>query len=587
MMQSMLLSGSGSLRIGQWVPSQGGYYAGLLTTGSESFTNLDGAGAIYEIYIAEKSVSQSQGQYKNAASCDGNHTYPGTTTAPNAEWDGYFNTYTSVLSGASSTHPVFQTVQALSITIDGTVFDDWYIPAHQEAGVIYTNLKNSSGWQGSSEEFDSTSAGTSNAIGELWTSSSDSCNNTGNTTTAGKWFPTNGGNGLVYGYSKNETATIRPVRRVLVSNPDATPPTVAITSPQTSVGVSETMVVSFDLSESSTDFVVGDITVTNGSLSNFTGSGFSYTALFTPVATAGVTATILVPSNSFSDAQGNFNQDGNDPDNSIDINIISNPAGQVEYTSTGSFTWTAPAGVTSVCAVAVGGGGASGTQGGGGGGLGWKNNIPVTPGYNYSVVVGASGQGSYFGAASNNSYASGLGGGAGSNTATNTAGTGGGYYGDGGGNGGNGSLSHSGDYWGGGGGGAGGYSGNGGNAGGYTGGSAGAGGGGGGGAAHHDTDSNDSQRKGGGGGGVGILGQGFNGAGGTSGTSGWGGGGGGNGSGGTGVTNGGVHSGGAGGSYGGGAGGANHNSGRTGASGAVRIIWGPGRAFPNTNTIDQ
>ena len=160
--------------------------------------------------------------YKNALSCDGSHTYSGTspsgsTTAPNAQYDGYFNTYSSVLANASATtHPVFHAVQNLSITVDGTVFDDWYIPAHQEAGIVYYNLKNSSRWQSSSQAFDLTSAGTSNAFGELWTSSGDSCSNTGVLTSAGKWFPGGGGNGLVYGYAKNETATIRPVRRVAI-----------------------------------------------------------------------------------------------------------------------------------------------------------------------------------------------------------------------------------------------------------------------------------------------------------------------------------------------------------------------------------
>ena len=50
--------------------------------------------------------------------------------------------------------------------------------------------------------------------------------------------------------------------------------------------------------------------------------------------------------------------------------------GQQEYTSAGSFTWTAPAGVTSVCVVCVGAGGDGGSNkhGDGGGGLGWKNN---------------------------------------------------------------------------------------------------------------------------------------------------------------------------------------------------------------------
>ena len=67
--------------VGDWVPAFGGYYAGILRTGSESFTNLDPEETLYRIFIAEKSVSQSQGQYKTSQSCDGSHTYPGTTIA--------------------------------------------------------------------------------------------------------------------------------------------------------------------------------------------------------------------------------------------------------------------------------------------------------------------------------------------------------------------------------------------------------------------------------------------------------------------------------------------------------------------------
>jgi len=67
--------------------------------------------------------------------------------------------------------------------------------------------------------------------------------------------------------------------------------------------------------------------------------------------------------------------------------------GQVEYTTAGTYYWTAPFNVTSVCVVAVGGGGGGGFAsggyiGGGGGGLGWKNNISVTPGQTYLVQVG-------------------------------------------------------------------------------------------------------------------------------------------------------------------------------------------------------
>src|SRR3989344_5230709 len=72
-----------------------------------------------------------------------------------------------------------------------------------------------------------------------------------------------------------------------------------------------------------------------------------------------------------------------------------NVSGEQPYTSPGTYSWTAPAGVTSVSVVAVGGGGGGGYQwsyhGGAGGGLGWKNNIAVTPGQSYTVVVGNGG----------------------------------------------------------------------------------------------------------------------------------------------------------------------------------------------------
>lgn len=72
------------------------------------------------------------------------------------------------------------------------------------------------------------------------------------------------------------------------------------------------------------------------------------------------------------------------------------PAGQDDFATPGTFSWTAPAGVTSVSVVAVGGGGGGGPgtingKGGGGGALAYLNNIPVIPGSSYTVVVGAGG----------------------------------------------------------------------------------------------------------------------------------------------------------------------------------------------------
>ena len=226
--------------------------------------------------------------------------------------------------------------------------------------------------------------------------------------------------------------------------------------------------------------------------------------------------------------------------------------GQQAYTTAGTYTWVAPAGVTSVSVVVVGPGSNVLTDGTAGGALAYKNNITVVPGNSYAVKVTA-----------NTSIRSNF-----INDATVSAGNGPARTGDGGGDGGDQGRS---------GGGAGGYAGKGGNAAtaANRAGNAGAGGGGGSGG------TNSGDNAGAGGGGVGLLGQGSNGAGGSIG-----GGGGGGGSGGASGANTSGTSGGAGGAYGGG-GGFNDNltTGGAGAVGAVRIIWpGTTRSFPSTNT---
>ena len=143
----------------------------------------------------------------------------------------------------------------------------------------------------------------------------------------------------------------------------------------------------------------------------------------------------------------------------IDASSNENLIADFEFTTPGTYQWVAPKDVYYVSVVCVGaGGGGSNTAygtGGGGGGLGWKNNIPVTPGTAYTLQVGqgstGAGQPSYF---ISTSTVAGFGGGINNNNTSN--GPGGGYVGDGGGVGGNGA------YYGGGGG-AGGYTGNGGN----------------------------------------------------------------------------------------------------------------------------
>lgn len=263
------------------------------------------------------------------------------------------------------------------------------------------------------------------------------------------------------------------------------------------------------------------------------------------------------------------------------------PPGQQAYTTAGTYSWVAPAGVTSVSVVAVGRGGYRGSNcyacgffgggGGGGGALAYKNNITVVPSNSYTVFVGNSSF-SCFGCgtvkAAKGVDASFRIGGAGGAAACS--------IGDvkySGGKGGDGLLtgspcsSRSGA-----GGGAAGYSGNGGAgangaASGNTGSSAAAcsGGGGGGGSATSNVTFS------GGGGGVGILGKGITGSGGTPTNRG---GGGSGGFGGGNCPNGG--------NYGGGGGGKSFCQGVCGGTaggGAVRIIWpGTTRQFPSTNT---
>jgi hypothetical protein len=294
-------------------------------------------------------------------------------------------------------------------------------------------------------------------------------------------------------------------------------------------------------------------------------------------------------------------------------NYVAPIQGQQAYTAPGTYSWVAPAGVTSVSVVCIGGGGggsSGGASSGSGAGTGYINNYTVEPGVSYSLSVGiagtgGSGAGATYGAAAGDSFFVATGtvkGGKGITAFVSSDTAGGTYTGDGGGNGG---VGRTGGNGGGGAGGAGGYSGTGG-AGGLAGtspsysgtnGSSGAGGGGGGGGGGGiELNSPYSYAPGGGGGGVGVYGAGSNGAGGNGGVypAGSGGSGGsGGGSGGSPYSNTNTSAaGGAGGQYGGGGGtgGSDGNwyNGGQGNVGAVRIIWSDSvtRAFPSTNTGD-
>ncbi|MDA9089220.1 BspA family leucine-rich repeat surface protein, partial [Amylibacter sp.] len=125
-------------------------------------------------------------------------------------------------------------------------------------------------------------------------------------------------------------------------------PTMAITASEVNDGGTSndgTLSLTFTSSESTSNFLVSDITVNGGALSSFAGSGTTYTATFTP---SGAGATTLdVASNKFTDAAGNNNTaatqfnwtyDGTAPTMAITASEVSD--GDTSNDSTLSLTFT-------------------------------------------------------------------------------------------------------------------------------------------------------------------------------------------------------------------------------------------------------
>ncbi|WP_252973552.1 Ig-like domain-containing protein [Vibrio navarrensis] len=125
---------------------------------------------------------------------------------------------------------------------------------------------------------------------------------------------------------------------------DTTQPTVSINSDKSTLKAGETASITFTLSESSSDFAESDITVSGGSLSNFAGSGSSYTATFTPDVDSNSAATINVAADVFTDAAGNSNTAASQLSMSVDSLVpsvtISSDKSALKAGETATLTFT-------------------------------------------------------------------------------------------------------------------------------------------------------------------------------------------------------------------------------------------------------
>jgi hypothetical protein len=192
---------------------------------------------------------------------------------------------------------------------------------------------------------------------------------------------------------------------------DGVVPTMTISPAVITVASGGTATITFTSTEATTSFATGDVSATLGTLSAITGSGTTYSAVFTASPSVGGTAVVTVASGSFTDAAGNATTAASTREITI-TNTAGSSGGRTTYlgdgtngvngtryfvqrfTTTGSSTWTVPNGVTSVDVLVIGGGGGAGhNSGGGGSGGGVSSQTGVAVSGTVNVVVGAGGAG--------------------------------------------------------------------------------------------------------------------------------------------------------------------------------------------------
>jgi hypothetical protein len=154
-------------------------------------------------------------------------------------------------------------------------------------------------------------AGSGNTYTAIFTPATDSITDGVISVASGK-FSDAAGNLNADGSDVNNTQTI---------NVNTVRPTISIASEKVSIKFGETAVLTFTLSQSVTDFVLEDLTVSGGTISNFSGSGASYTATFNPAFSSTTSGVVSVASNKLTNAAGNQNADGAESNNTKTFSV--------------------------------------------------------------------------------------------------------------------------------------------------------------------------------------------------------------------------------------------------------------------------
>ena len=139
----------------------------------------------------------------------------------------------------------------------------------------------------------------------------------------------------VNGSSDSDTVTVNTVN-----------PTVTVNIVDTSLNDADnSSVVNFTLSEASTNFVAGDVTVAGGTLSGFSGSGTNYTATFTATDNSTTSGQVSVAANAFTGStSGNGNASGSDTvtvntvNPTVTVNIVDTSLNDADNSSVVNFT---------------------------------------------------------------------------------------------------------------------------------------------------------------------------------------------------------------------------------------------------------